>query len=144
MCGRPAWGIERLFVTCGQIERPLRSIERIDRIALQRDEAGRRLQRGHRRIGVVEHNVVRVDEVDGQEPGLSGRCEVPALATQPADSHCGDNPIVQVSATVMRDDVAHAEIIGETVGFHLGGKDLGGHTKLLTVSNSLVRCHLPL
>ena len=114
-----------------KLEVPLLGVERIDRIARDVGEAALCLDRRAWRIGVVEHHVVRIHQVDREEPRLAFRRQFAPLAAQPASGHGGDDAVVQVAALGVGDDVADAEVVGEAVGLHLLGEDLGRAAELV-------------
>ena len=68
-------------------------------------------------IGIDVHHVVRIDEIDGEIPGLSGRPQLLALGAQPARDEGGGRVVVIVAAERRVVDVADTEEILETIGF---------------------------
>ena len=131
-------------MTRRQIELPFGGIQRIDRVACDVRQTAFGVRQGARPIGVVEHDVVRIDEVHGQEPRFGVGRQLPSLAAQPATRHGRDYTVVLIAALRVSNDVADADVIREAVGFLSAVKIRVGACNRLTVSNSFVRCHLPL
>ena len=121
--GRPARRVQRLPERRRQLEPPLLRIERVIGFVADVAEQVLRLRHLAGPVGVQEHDVVRIDQVHGQEPGFALGRQILAAAAQPAHAHRGRDRVVQVAAAVVRDDVADADVVTEAVGLHLAGED---------------------
>ena len=88
---RAARRVKRLHMVRRKLEVPLLGIQRIDRIARDMLDAALCLDHRARGIGVVVHHIVRVDQVDREEPRLAFRRQLAPLAAQPAPAHRGDD-----------------------------------------------------
>jgi hypothetical protein len=122
--GRPSRGVQRLAVAVRQLDLPLLAVQRMLR---HRGEEAQDVPGLHRlagSVGVQEHDVVRVDQVHRKEPRLSLSGELGAAAPQPAHSHLGDDPVGEVAAKGVGDDVPHSEVVAEPVRLHLPGEEL--------------------
>jgi len=141
---RAARGVERLRMALRQVECPLLGVQRVDGVASDVREATGRLHRRPRGVGVVEHHVVRIDQVHREEPRPVRGGELARLAAQPAAGHRGRDAVVQVAALRVGDDVTDAEVVREAVLLHLGGEDLGGTAELVDRLEFLVQVPLAL
>ena len=64
-------------------------------------------------VGVVEHDVVGIDEAQGEEPGLAVLVEGLAFAAEPALGGGGGELVVVVSAQGHADDKEVKKVSGE-------------------------------
>jgi hypothetical protein len=115
--------VQRLEVARRKRELPLLRVQRIGRVTRDVRQAALRPQWRPRGVGVVEHHIVRVDEIDREEPWLAVGRQRAALAAQPARAHRRGDAVVQVAALRVGDDVADAEVVREAVRLHLLGED---------------------
>jgi hypothetical protein len=106
-------------------------IQRIDGIARYVRDAARGLHSCAGRVGVVEHYVVRIDEIHRQEPRFLRGGQFTALAAQPAARHRGGDTVVPVAALRVRNDVADPDVVREPVGLHFLREDLRGAAELI-------------
>ena len=123
--------IQRLAKARRQVEPPLLRVERIAGLGADVTEHVPRLRHLAGPVGVEEHDVVRIHEVDGEKPWLPLRRQLLAAAAQPARAHRRRDAVVQVAAAVVGDDVADAEVVAEPVRLHLAREDLCRRAELV-------------
>ncbi len=114
-----------------QLELPLLGIQGMSRVSRDWGQDVPLLNFFTRTIGVVEHHVVRVDEIHRQKPRLTLGCEISPPTAQPVRRHRGDDAVVQVAALGVPDNIADPEVVRESVSLHLLGEDLFRRRKIV-------------
>lgn len=74
-----------------------------------------------RKVSIVVHDVVGVDEVYRHEPGLVIGSQLLTLTAQPAPGTGRNYIIVEVATLGMPDDIANAKIVRKPIRLHFGG-----------------------
>ena len=107
---RPPLLVKRLVAAPGQPNVPLLLVERRTRLArdgYQRLRVALDVLAGG--VGVVEHHVVGIDEVDRLKPGLALLAHGLTTNPQPAPGLGPDHIVVEIAALGLADDVADAD-----------------------------------
>ena len=137
MRGHAARPVERLLP--GVLQRDAVPLLLVERILGRKGNGELRLLGLHGLAGLVgvdPHHVVRIDEVDGEVPGLLAVGHRPAHRLQPLAGLCAGDLVVLIAAQRALDEVAGAGVVEEAVVLvHHGleqrldvvGVVLGGH-----------------
>ena len=121
---RPAWSVDLLCKTCGKPGLPFLCVAGVFWIAGNMGKVAHFLDRLTWLVGVVEHDIMRIDQIHRKKPWLALFCQVAGLAPQPAHGGLGNDAIMAITAFGVSDDVTDADVVGEAVSFHFLGKEL--------------------